>query len=61
LLISDFLGEVILKGLDIMHPESEEFLADITPPFPDGADSVDKPDKILGKVRITQTLHRLPI
>jgi len=44
-----------------MHPESEEFLADITPPFPDGADSVDKPDKILGKVRITQTLHRLPI
>ena len=40
----DFLGEVTLKGLNLLHPDGEEFLEDLTPA------GLPEDKKILGKV-----------
>ena len=46
----DFLGEVTLKGIHLLHPEGEEFQTDLTPPPPDGAAEGEVPQKIMGKI-----------
>ena len=46
----DFLGEITLKGLHLLHPDGEEFLEDITPDLPSLSTSEEEaPQKILGK------------
>ena len=40
----DFLGEVTLKGLNLLHPDGKEYLDDITP------EGLPEEKKVLGKV-----------